>query len=155
LFGIGTLSLITLAPVAKAQDPARGVSLGLSYRAGQKSSLLVLPVDGPAGDSVTTILARDLDFSDRFTMVPAAGAGVTRGPVNYPLLVKLGVDGIVQGTMLPSGWLRITLLAVAKKAILNQKDLPLPVPIGSPAWSPNTARIDSSSVASPTVVPVA
>ncbi len=130
----GALSLLARTPVAQAQDPARGVSLGLTYRAGQKMSLLVLPVDGAAGDSVATILARDLDFSDRFTMVPASGAGMTTGPVNYPLLAKLGVDGVVQGTLLPSGWLRITLLDVAKKAIVNQKDLPLPVPTGSPAW---------------------
>ena len=41
---------------------------------------------------------------------------------------------MVQGTLLPSGWLRIVLHDVAKKNKINEKDFPLPVPAGAPAW---------------------
>ncbi len=96
--------------------------------------MLVLPIKGTQGDSLTAIIARDLDFSDRFTVVPSATVAVTNGPPNYPVFAKLGVDGIVQATVLASGWLRVALHDVAKKAVVNQKDFPLPNPAGTAAW---------------------
>jgi TolB protein len=124
-----------LAPtVVAAQERPAGVSLGLVYRPGQKTSLLVMPIRGGAGDSVTTIIARDLDYSDRFNVVPSSSVIQTAGPVNYPVFAKLGVDGIVQGTLLPSGYLRIALHDVAKTAVMNQKDFPLPASTGDGSW---------------------
>ena len=120
--------------VAQAQDRPPGVSLGLTYRPGQKTGLLVLPITGSSGDSVSAMLARDLDFSDRFTVIPTSSVAAEAGPVNYGLYSKLGVDGVVQGTLLASGWLRIVMHDVAKKTIIGQKDFPLPVPAGAPAW---------------------
>ena len=112
-----------------------GVSLGLTrYGAGQKVALLVVPIRGAFGDSLGTMLARDFDFSDRFTLVPASSVAEPNGSPNYDLFAKLAVDGVVQGTLLPSGWLRIVLHDVGKRAIQNQKDFPLPAPAGSPAW---------------------
>jgi TolB protein len=119
---------------AVAQDRQPGVSLGLTVRAGQKTGLLVLPITGTLGDSVSTILSRDLDFSDRFTIVPTSSVAGPTGPLNYALYGRLGADGAVQGTLLPSGWLRIALHDVAKNAVANQKDFALPAPAGSPAW---------------------
>ena len=127
--------LAVSAPVkAAAQDRPAGVSLGLVYRPGQKTSLLVMPVRGGAGDSITAIVARDLDYSDRFTVVPSSSALQTTGPLNYAVFSKLGVEGIVQGTLLPSGYLRIALHDVAKTQVVNQKDFALPASVGDGSW---------------------
>ncbi|WP_373061280.1 hypothetical protein [Gemmatimonas sp.] len=117
---------------AQAQPP--GVSLSTRYVAGQKTSLIVLPVNGTNGDSVATILSRDFDYSDRFNVVSTSSVPVVNGPPNYALFSKLGVDGIVQPTLLSSGWVRVALHDVSKKAVLNSKDFPLPSPALSPAW---------------------
>ena len=119
--------------VAQSQDRQPGVSLGLQYRPGQKTGLLVLPISGASGDSVTAILARDLDYSDRFTIIPTSSVAAA-APVNYALYSKLGADGVLQGTILASGWLRIVVHDVAKQKIVNEKDFPLPVTTGAPAW---------------------
>ncbi len=127
-----------------AQDRQPGVSLGLTKRGGGKTGLLVLPIASAGGDSLATILARDLDYSDRFQMVATSSVAgpIASGPTaagllptaNYPLYEKLGVDGVVQGTLLASGWLRVALHDVAKKAVINQKDFPLPSPALTPSW---------------------
>ena len=112
-----------------------GVSIGLTkYGPGQKVALLVLPITGTFGDSLGVMLSRDLEYSDRFTIVPGSSVVAPNGPPNYDLLAKLAVDGVLQGTLLPSGWLRVVLHDVAKRAIQNQKDFPLPAPAGSTAW---------------------
>lgn len=128
------LPLASLAPMVRAQDRPPGVSLGLTVRAGQKTGLLVQPIVGAMGDSLSMMLARDLDYSDRFTMIASSSVAAPVGPANYALYAKLAVDGVVQGTLLPSGWLRIVLHDVAKQAVVNQKDFALPAPAGSPAW---------------------
>lgn len=119
-------------PDLAAQE--KGVSLGLQYRPGQKTTLIVLPVRGTHGDSVTQILSRDFDFSDRFTVVSSSAAPAVTGAINWPLFAKLGVDGIVQATLLPSGWVRVVLHDVGLKTVQNQKDFPLPAPALSPSW---------------------
>ncbi len=117
---------------AAAQD--KGVSLSLQYRPGQKTTLIVLPIAGIQGDSLARIISRDLDYSDRFTMVSTSSAPTINGPLNYALFTKLGVDGIVQATVLPSGWIRVALHDVGLKAVRNTKDFPLPVPVQSAGW---------------------
>lgn len=129
--------VVSASPLVElsAQDRTLpGVTLGFTYRAGQKTGLLVLPISGALGDSLTIMLSRDLQNSDRFTMVASSSVAAVPGPANYALYAKLGADGIVQGTLLPSGWLRVALHDVAKKAVVNQRDFPLPVPAGSPLW---------------------
>lgn len=128
------LALLALALPAKAYAQDRGVSLGLVYTAGKKTGLLVMPIAGANGDSLTTIISRDLKYSDRFTVVPSASVAAPAGPANYALYAKLGVDGIVQGTLLPSGWLRVALHDVAKGAVVNQKDFVLPATPLAAAW---------------------
>ncbi len=122
------------APMVNAQERPPGVTLGLTVRAGQKTGVLVQPIGGTLGDSLSAILGRDLDYSDRFNIIPASSVSAPAGPANYALYAKLGADGVVQGTLLPSGWLRVALHDVAKKAVVNQKDFALPAPAGSPAW---------------------
>lgn len=120
------------ASVLRAQE--RGVTLGLSVVGGGRSTLIVLPVAGAAGDSIATIVSRDLRFSDRFGVVETSAAPPVNGPPNYPLFARLSVDGIVQITLLPSGWARVSLHDVGTKAIKTTKDFPLPTPALTPAW---------------------
>lgn len=123
---------LALPASAAAQD--RGVSLGLQYRPGAKTTLIVLPITGTRGDSVTAMLSRDFDYSDRFTVVSSTSAPASSRPINYPLFSKIGVDGIVQASVLASGWLRVALHDVGTKEVRNTKDFPLPTPALSPAW---------------------
>lgn len=118
--------------VAQAQAP--GVSLSTRYVAGQKTSLIVLPVTGVGGDSVATMLSRDFDYSDRFNLVSTSSAPAVTGALNYTLFGKIGVDGIVQALLLPSGWVRVSLHDVQKKAVLNSKEFPLPSSVLSASW---------------------
>jgi len=120
--------------IASAQERPPGVSLGIQLRGGQKPAILVIPIRGTLGDTITEMISRDLDFSDRFSVSPPGNAPTANGSPNYPVFAKLGVDALVQGTLLPSGWLRVALLDVAKKAVANQKDFPLPAGAGTPAW---------------------
>lgn len=136
--------LAVCASTTWAQDRQPGVSIGLNRVVGSKIGLLVLPMASSGGDSLATILSRDLDYSDRFQMVatssvagPIATGPAAVGPMpaaNYPLYAKLGADGVVQGTLLPSGWLRIALHDIARKTVINQKDFPLPSPAFTPSW---------------------
>jgi TolB protein len=119
--------------VASAQ-PVKGVSLGLQYRPGEKTTLIVVPVRGANGDSLTAMMSRDLDYSDRFTVVGSSAAPAITGTINWALFAKLGVDGIVQATVLPSGWVRVVLHDVGLKSIRSQKDFALPSPPLSAAW---------------------
>ncbi len=121
-------------PRAVRAQPTKGVSLGLQYRPGQKTTLIVLPVAGPNGDSLTTMISRDFDFSDRFTVVSSSAAPSGTGPLNWALFAKLGVDGVVQATVLPSGWVRVLLHDVGLKSVRNQKDFALPSPAQSAGW---------------------
>ena len=118
--------------VAGAQD--RGVSLGIQYREGAKTSIIVLPIAGANGDTLTRMLSRDLDYSDRFTVVSSSSAPATTGTPNYALFTRLGVDGIVQASVLPSGWLRVALHDVGLKKVRNSKDFPLPSPAQTRDW---------------------
>lgn len=124
----------SLAPRTVVAQPIKGVSLGLQYRPGEKTSLIVLPVAGAMGDSVTAMLSRDFDHSDRFTVVSPSAAPPVTGTINWALFAKLGVDGIVQATMLPSGSVRVMLHDVGLKSVRNQKDFALPAGAPSPAW---------------------
>lgn len=134
-FALGVASAgATLAPSWLVAQPTKGVSLGIQYRPGEKTSLIVLPIKGANGDSITAMLSRDFDYSDRFTVVSPSAAPAVTGAINWALFAKLGVDGIVQATMLPSGWVRVVLHDVGLKSVRNQKDFPLPSGAQSAAW---------------------
>ncbi len=109
----------------------QGVTLGIVYRPGQKVSLVVLPISGANGDSISTIIARDLDYSDRFT-VSLSPPGPVAPTLNYAIYEKMGAAGVVQGTVLPGGNLRVVLHDVAKKTVANTRDFALVQPVTSP-----------------------
>jgi TolB protein len=85
------LALLVVGPVAAwAQDTVR---VGITYRPGVRPGLVVLPA--PGLDSVRAIVARDLDYSDRFEVIaltqtpPSAPAGGS-APLNYAFYRTLG-----------------------------------------------------------------
>jgi TolB protein len=93
-----------------APQPAPGVRLGLSYPRGTTPKVIVMPVDSTPGDSIRTIIQRDLDYGDRVTplvlddmtlmgMTPAPGQ-----PYNYALFSSLGAVAIVQAKRTGSGF---------------------------------------------------
>ncbi len=105
-----------------AQDTTaidRGVRIGIIYRPGVRPGLVMLPRVGMGLDSVRAIVARDLDYSDRFEVItlpggdsirlagsPTSTRGTGRRPggtaatggaqsgstLNYPLYQALGAD---------------------------------------------------------------
>ena len=103
-----------------AQDTSaidRGVRIGIIFRPGVRPGLVMLPRKGQGLDSVRAIVARDLDYSDRFEVITLpggdsirlsstgpkrtgtgtttgsrGGAGAQSGALNYPLYQALGAD---------------------------------------------------------------
>ena len=125
------LSILGGVTVVAAQP---GVRLGLIYgEGGKRPGIFVLPVTGPAGDSVRTIVMRDLDFGDRVTVLPKttampAPAGST---IDYAAATRLGINGVVQITSITGG-ATIALYDVAAKQVLQRKVISL-------AGAPNVA----------------
>ena len=125
----------------RAQDTTkRGVTIGLTYDPTLRPGIAVLPVAGSFGDSIRTILQRDLDYSDRFTIVPldvsnpGAFRGTTPGAeLNYPLFARLGAAAVVQVTM-ANGALHVALHDVAKGGVMNVGDFVLPPRPNAPEW---------------------
>jgi TolB protein len=77
------LAVLAALPIAlAAQDTVR---VGITYRPGVRPGLVVLPA--PGLDSVRAIVARDLDFSDRFELIEltqtAPAEASPRGPINF------------------------------------------------------------------------
>lgn len=126
---------------AAAQDTTqKGVRIGLTYQPGTKPGIVVLPIAGDAGDSIRTILQRDLDFSDRVEIVGAAGTSVASAvrpvngaPINYGLWKTLGAAALVEGT-LTGGMLRVALHDVAAQSVARARDFALPAATGSGDW---------------------
>jgi TolB protein len=108
-----------------AQDTStidRGVRIGIIYRPGVRPGLVMLPRTGMGLDSVRAMVARDLDYSDRFEVITLPGGdsirlatsstaprgtgggarrsgtgtpatgGAQSGGLNYPLYQALGAD---------------------------------------------------------------
>src|SRR2546422_6452800 len=68
---VGCLLTLSVLPSFRlsAQDTSaidRGVRIGIVYRPGVRPGVVVLPGRAQALDSIRAIIARDLDYSDRF-----------------------------------------------------------------------------------------
>jgi len=64
-----------------AQDTSaidRGVRIGIVYRPGVRPGLVMLPRKGMGLDSVRAMIARDLDYSDRFEVITLPGGDSIR-----------------------------------------------------------------------------
>lgn len=121
------LYVIAAPAIVRAQDTTTtpGVRLGLSYAAGTKPGVIVLPVQDEYGDdSLRTIVQRDLDYSDRMTvialdaetlqgLVPPLG-----GKINFPLVAKFGAALLIRMTPTSQG-LHVAAYDVAKGELLQ------------------------------------
>ncbi len=136
-FGAITIALPLASPrVAAAQDTTQvqGVRIGLTYAAGTRPGLYVLPMRGARADSIRAIVTRDLDFGDRISVIaPDSGAPVM-GKLNYPLYARLGAAAVLQLTLSAGGGLHVELHEVGAARVMNTKDFPLPSPELGPAW---------------------
>src|SRR2546426_2749448 len=79
----GAAALLTASPPAclAAQDPsvvAGGVRVGIIYRPGVRPGMVLLPGRPGVLDSVRAIVARDLDYRDRFEMITLPGGDSIR-----------------------------------------------------------------------------
>ncbi|MGH7702300.1 MAG: hypothetical protein ACREMO_04365, partial [Gemmatimonadales bacterium] len=65
-----------------AQDTTQaldqGVRVGITYTPGTRPSIVLLPA--PALDSLRAVLWRDLDYSDRFDVIPLPDGSSSDGP---------------------------------------------------------------------------
>lgn len=96
-------ALLLSAPLA-AQDTTKtpdGIRIGIDYNPGSRPRVVVLP--GPGIDSARAIVARDLDFSDRFEVIPlgprdSGGVAVNPGgrTLDYALFKTLGAGYAVE-----------------------------------------------------------
>ena len=128
---LSLLLLLSLpaAPLAAQVRPAdEGIRIGISYNPGVRPTLLVLPQAGL--DSARAILARDLDFSDRFEVVSVpAGTSPAGTAVNYRQYrvygAQYGVD-LVRGAT--AGAARVRLHDLAQGKVINEQEVGLPDP---------------------------
>jgi TolB protein len=96
-----------------------------------KVSIVVLPIAGAFGDSVRTIIQRDLDHSDRFSVISIDSAdpnalkatGAAAG-LNYPLFAHLTAAAVVQIVPVATG-LHVALHDVAGAKVINVNEFPL------------------------------
>jgi TolB protein len=122
------------AAPAFAQDTTQGVRIGLTYDRNGKPGVAVMQVSGPNGDSVKAILQRDLDFSDRISVMPLDSGSNAGGALNYELFAKANAVAVVQASVSPAGALHVALHEVAQKRVISVMDIPLPNPAFSPEW---------------------
>ena len=136
------LAATAVAATAVAQDSTKGVRIGLRYDPSTKPGIAVLPISGPQGDSLRTILERDFDFSDRLaviTLTSADGellssAAPGTATLNYPVFAKIGAAAVLQATPTANGGLHVALHDVGASRVASIDDYVLPKPELSREW---------------------
>ena len=109
LQGMGLLALMVAGSVpagaaAQQRDTVPGVELGIVYQSVARPALAVKPF-GDAGGSarggaVESIVARDLRFSNRFTVMDSLPVSVVGAPgVDYTLFDNLGAVWLLTGSV--------------------------------------------------------
>ena len=93
---VAALLVVAACRVAGAQDTTSAIRLGVRGASSEQPGLVVL--SGPGLDSVRTIVQRDLENSNRFTMPPhgADSAFILRGPFNPNTLKGVGLTWVVE-----------------------------------------------------------
>jgi TolB protein len=137
------LALVTLLlpAAARAQDSTgfRGVSLIGSYDPHGKVPIAILPIAGAFGDSLRAIVARDLDNSDRFSIVAIDTsdlAAIKLGPaagLNYSILKRLAAAAAVEITPIAGG-VHVVMHDVAKAQVAGVADMAFPANALSRDW---------------------
>jgi len=130
-WAFGALAAVALAQPAQAQD---GVRIGLTYSAGTRPGVYILPMRGALADSVRAILGRDLDFGDRVSVVMADSGTAPTGALNYPLYARLGAAAVIQLAEQIGGGVQVTLHEVGASRVLQRRAFALEGAPYSPEW---------------------
>ncbi len=127
------VALLAARPSAlAAQD--QGVRIGLTYTTGTRPGVYLLPMRGPLGDSVRAIIARDLDFGDRMSVIaPDSGAPVS-GTLNYPLYARLGAAAVLRFEQPMGGVLAVEIHEVGASRVLRKLEPRITAEPYSPEW---------------------
>lgn len=117
--------LLSGAGLLSAQDTVR---VGITYQPGVRPGLVVLPA--PGLDSIQAIVARDLDFSDRFEVIaltqpPPGTAAAQRTPLNYAFYRALGASLAVELTPASGNFVRMRLYDLAAERVGGEVTLAL------------------------------
>jgi TolB protein len=128
------LALVPLA-TARAQDTTRtpdGVRVGIEYRPGVRPSIVILP--GRGVDSARAIVARDLDYADRFEVVALNardGEALSSAPggraINYDLFKTLGAAYAVEVEPSTSG-ATVRVHDIVARTVRQEQSFTLPPP---------------------------
>jgi len=136
---LAALAAVVAPRAASAQDTTvAGVRIGLVYAPGTRPGVLVLPVEGTAGDSIRAILQRDFTYGDRINVialepsaVPPLGDGNAKP--NYALFTRLGAAALLQVTQTSMG-LQVTVHNAGKGVVERTRAFPMPAGTLSPDW---------------------
>ena len=134
------VALLALAVPAAAQEGdttqlPTGVRLGLIYTPGMSQGLAVRPFAASGAGAIvaaqaTEIITRDLDFSDRFSMITPP-AGLASGDLTYGPWNDLGAAYLVTGAVEPDGdaWaVRVAIHDVTYANVMQEQVYRLPAP---------------------------
>jgi TolB protein len=115
----------------------QGVRLGLIYgEGGKRPGIYVLPVPGTVGDSLRTIVMRDLDFGDRVAVLPK-GTALTPpsggAAPDYAQAARLGINGVVQ-LGLSGANVTVTVYDIGARQVLQKRVASLTGAPYSAAW---------------------
>lgn len=127
----------TLVGLALATDPAaaqEGVRIGLTYTAGTRPGLYLLPMRGATADSVRAIIARDLDFGDRISVIAPDSGTPPTGDLNYPLYARLGAAAVLRLSEHIAGGVTLELHEVGAARVLQKKEYIIHHAPNSPEW---------------------
>ena len=126
---LGVMTVISSGAISplRAQDTTyRGIFLNGNYDPlHDKIPIVVLPIVGAFGDSIRTIIQRDLDYSDRFAVIPidTTDPSAFRMPgaaagLNYALFSHLNAAAVVEVTQIGGG-VHVALHDVAHGQVVN------------------------------------
>ena len=151
-FWLALLLLGCVHSVAVGQED-EGVRLGITYRPGYVPALAITDVqsEGPFASvaaAIDSILVRDLDYSDRFELLPVPDSLRVGSGVNYGLWNQLGAVWLVEGTLGVSGGqaiLRVGLHDVVYGSLKEVRAFTLP-PVASSGFRMAVHRVSDAIV---------
>lgn len=125
---------VTPAVAQETQSEAiPGVTLGLVYETQYIPPLAILPFEGAGAQAVASqveaIMARDLRYSDRFSVIDSLPAGFVSTGVDYGLWDQFGADWVLSGAIEAQGdgfVLRLELHDIVFAAVKERTTLTLP-----------------------------
>ncbi len=163
LVAVAALAALGASPLLAQQDTGKaleqqGIRIGITYQPGVRPGMLVLGVaPNEVLDSIRTILARDLDYSDRFEMITLPGGDsltIALAPhaqaqggmfVNYGLYRALGADFAVYAQAASDSTVTVTLYDVNGRG--PRKEITLGVPsMADPAFRMQVHRASDEIV---------